>query len=163
MVIEPKEMNMIDVESVDERLQALRDYVHQLRPYQEWTLKALTDQPIIYNGVLHLLQLSIQSVIDVSTHIHVALDLPRASDYSQVVLALGNASVLPKAFAERIQKMSGFRNILVHGYLSVDPARVYERLQHCLADFEAFISHIYDFLGREGYLDHETIPSTENE
>jgi uncharacterized protein YutE (UPF0331/DUF86 family) len=74
---------MIDVEAVDERLRALRDYVQQLRPYQEWTLQALTEQPITYNGVLHLLQLSIQAIMDISTHIHVALDLPRAANYSK--------------------------------------------------------------------------------
>ncbi|MEE8306230.1 MAG: DUF86 domain-containing protein [Gammaproteobacteria bacterium] len=144
---------MIDVESVDERLRALRDYVHQLRPYQEWTLQALTEQPITYNGVLHLLQLSIQAIMDVSTHIHVALDLPRAANYSQIVLALGDTSVLPKEFAVRIQTMSGFRNILVHSYLSVNSAQVYERLQHGLVDLETFTNHIYDFLMREGYLD----------
>lgn len=50
-------MNVIDIESVDEHLRALRDYVHQLYPYQEWTPEALLDQPIVYNGVLHLIQI----------------------------------------------------------------------------------------------------------
>jgi uncharacterized protein YutE (UPF0331/DUF86 family) len=49
--------------------------------------------------------------------------------------------------------MPSFRNILVHDYLSVDAIKVYERLQHGLADLEEFINHIYGFLTREGYLD----------
>ena len=51
--------------------------------------------------------------------------------------------------------MPGFRNVLIHAYLDVDPGKVYERLQFGLDDFERFIEHVYDFLRREGYLDEE--------
>jgi len=147
---------MLKPESIVQRLQALRKYVQRLRPYQQWTQETLVDDFTVYMAVQHMLQLATQCVIDISSHILVALDLEPADDYEQVILNLGQGGVLPRDFAERIHKMAGFRNILVHGYLQVNPDRLYERLQYGLNDFESFIEHIYDFLQRQGYLDAET-------
>jgi len=52
--------------------------------------------------------------------------------------------------------MAGFRNVVVHEYLTVDPDRVYYTLQVGLADLEQFIEHILEFLRREGYLDADS-------
>jgi uncharacterized protein YutE (UPF0331/DUF86 family) len=48
--------------------------------------------------------------------------------------------------------MTGFRNVVVHEYLTVDPAIVERVLKYGLADFEQFIEYIYDYLRHEGHL-----------
>jgi len=135
-----------------ERLHALNEYIRLLEPYREWDIQRLTKDQIVYGGVLHYLQLSAQVVMDVSAHLQVELGLERVSDYRGAILSLSKAGALPLQFAERVSALAGFRNILVHEYLIIDPLKVSEALHGGLDDLRAFVMHITDFLRREGYL-----------
>ena len=66
-----------------------------------------------------------QNALDIATHIaaSAALDSP---DYATSIDRLADLAVLPRSFASRFRSVAGFRNILVHGYLEVDPARVHD-------------------------------------
>lgn len=55
---------------------------------------------------------------------------------------------LPDAFARRFRGIAGFRNVLVHGYLAVDPGRIHELLNSGLDDFLAFAQHVERYLSR---------------
>jgi uncharacterized protein YutE (UPF0331/DUF86 family) len=136
-----------------ERLKTLDEYIRLLEPYRAWSIRRLTDDGIIYGGVLHYLQLAAQVVLDVSVHLNVELAIKGATDYKGAVLSLGKHGVLPAEFAEKIGGLAGFRNVLVHEYLTVDPLRVQEALQEGLDDLKAFIVYITDFLRQEDYLD----------
>ncbi len=135
-----------------DRLHKLEEYIHLLEPYQDWDIQRLTGDEITYGGVLHYLQLSAQIVLDVSAHLNAELGFARASDYREAILSLGKHEVLPREFAERISNLSGFRNVLVHEYLIVDPLKVQKALQDGLDDLKVFIACITDFLRKEGYL-----------
>jgi uncharacterized protein YutE (UPF0331/DUF86 family) len=45
--------------------------------------------------------------------------------------------VLDEELAQRLRRATGLRNVLVHGYLEVDPALVWEHLEH-LGDLRDF-------------------------
>jgi uncharacterized protein YutE (UPF0331/DUF86 family) len=144
---------MVKVDVVLERLNALDEYIRLLQPYAERDIRSLTEDRMIYGGVLHHLQLAAQAVMDVSAHLQVELNLGRVHDYRESIVNLGKHGILPQEFAERISGLTGFRNILVHEYLTVDPLIVRGVLQDGLDDLEAFIVHITDFLRREGYIE----------
>jgi len=59
---------------------------------------------------------------------------------------MGDAGILPPDFAARIAPMGGFRNVLVHMYLVVDPRKVYDFVQHNLDDLEQYVVHVSRFL-----------------
>lgn len=143
---------MIKADAIMERLRALDEYIRLLEPYRTQDICALANDRIVYGGVLHYLQLCAQIVMDVSAHLHAELDLERASDYKEIILTLGKHRVLPPEFAEKLSGITGFRNVLVHEYLTVDPLRVQDALQKGIADLQAFMVYIVDFLRREGYL-----------
>jgi uncharacterized protein YutE (UPF0331/DUF86 family) len=90
--------------------------------------------------------------MDVSAYLQVELDLGHVTDYREAILGLGKHGVLPEEFVERMSGLTGFRNILVHEYLTVDPMKVHQVLQHGLEDLKEFIVYIADFLQREGYI-----------
>lgn len=46
----------------------------------------------------------------------------------------------------RFERLGGFRNILVHEYMTVDLKKVYERLQNGIPDFENFIHEINSWI-----------------
>lgn len=136
-------------------LDILQHQVELLRPLQALGLKELADDPLRWNGVLHLLQLSIEVVTDVSAHLLAGNQIAIPDDHRQIVLLMGRHGLLPLEFAEKIAPMTGFRNIVVHGYLSLDPLKVDDILKNHLSDFDDFKMYIYDYLRREGHLPEE--------
>jgi uncharacterized protein YutE (UPF0331/DUF86 family) len=143
---------VVKTRTILERLHALDEYIRLLQPYREWDIRRLTEDRIIYGGMLHYLQLAAQVVMDVSAHLQVELDFGHVTDYREAILSLGKHGVLPEKFVERMSGLTGFRNILVHEYLTVDPMKVHQVLQHGLEDLKEFIVYITDFLQREGYI-----------
>jgi uncharacterized protein YutE (UPF0331/DUF86 family) len=134
-------------------LESLRENVTLLRPVQSESLADLMADIIRYNGTIRLLQTAIQHVLDVGAHVLAGSSLEVPDEYKQIILKMGQHRILPYDFAQRIAPMAGFRNVVVHEYLTVDPDLVYRHLQHGLDDFEQFIDHVYGYLQREGYLD----------
>ncbi len=92
------------------------------------------------------LQLCAQNVIDLATHIATSrgLDVP---DYASSIDALGAAGILEPAFAAQFRAVAGLRNVLVHGYLEVDVARLHQILQQRLDDFTVFATALRSHLG----------------
>lgn len=146
---------VVDAQVILERLHRLDEYVRLLEQYRDRDIWQLTEDPMTYGGILHYLQLSAQIVLDVSAHLNAELGFERASDYREAILSLGRHGVLPSEFAEHIAALSGFRNVLVHEYLTVDPLRIEDALKGGLDDRRAFIVHITDFLQEEGHLQRE--------
>jgi len=59
--------------------------------------------------------------------------------------------VLPADFAERLASIAGFRNILIHEYLTVDWGEVYKNLQR-LDDLYQFAEYVRTWLkGRASF------------
>jgi uncharacterized protein YutE (UPF0331/DUF86 family) len=123
---------------------------------QKLSLRELTADGVRWNGVLHLLQVSVEHVTDISAHILAGSDKVVPDDYKEIIRSMGRGGgPLPFEFAERIAPMAGFRNIVVHHYLTVDPEKVADILHNHLSDFDEFAQHIYDYLRREGHLPSE--------
>jgi len=136
-------------------LGSLKEQVANLRQLQKLTLKELTDDFVRWNATLHLLQVSVEHVTDISAHLLAGLDKSVPDNHRLIIRKMGEAGLLPYDFAERIAPMAGFRNIVVHHYLTVDPNKVADILYHQLDDFDEFVLYIYDYLRREGHLPEE--------
>ncbi|ACA58921.1 protein of unknown function DUF86 [Candidatus Desulforudis audaxviator MP104C] len=133
-------MMVADVELIRGKLTELETYVRELENLQAYTLDELrTNLPRLWS-VIHGLQLSIQILLDVGNHLLADLGV-KARDYTEIIDKLGEMGVLPAEFAEEIRGMAGFRNVLVHGYASLDIARVHQTLHNNLNDFLKFAHH----------------------
>lgn len=141
---------MVNIDIVDARLRALKEYLAELDTKRSLSLDQMLADAIAYYGIQHLLQLASQVAIDVASHILAADFSKRADQYREVILGLGSEGVLPLEFAQRFAPVAGFRNILVHGYLEVDPKKVHHFLQVGLDDFRAFAGYVVDHLKKTG-------------
>jgi len=74
------------------------------------------------------LQLAIQICIDVGAHLVAARGLRAPDEYRDVFERLSREDTLDPALAERLKDAVGQRNLLVHGYVDLDPALVWEKL-----------------------------------
>ena len=80
------------------------------------------------HATLHLLQTSIQALIDIGSLQGARLGLRTPRSSHDVFVSLEADGRLPKGTADRMAPMVGFRNRVVHLYDRIDPARVFEVL-----------------------------------
>jgi uncharacterized protein YutE (UPF0331/DUF86 family) len=83
------------------------------------------------------LQLAIQICIDVGAHLVAARGLRAPDEYRDVFERLSREETLDAALAERLKEAVGQRNLLVHGYVDVDAAVIWEKLAE-VDDLRAF-------------------------
>jgi uncharacterized protein YutE (UPF0331/DUF86 family) len=138
---------MVDEAVVRDRLSTLRLNARRLA-----SIAAAGRERFLADEDLHLkaercLQLCLQAILDIGTHIIAAETLERPAGYEDVVPALGHASILPPELVARLAGIAGLRNILVHDYLAVDHGLLFDNLIAGLPDFEAFASAVDVFLG----------------
>ena len=96
------------------------------------------------------LQLGAEIVFDVGNHILSAHFGVSALDYEDILVQLGTLNVIPAPLLDRLKGLGGFRNILVHGYLRIDPERVVEFLRRAPAEFSDFAVAIRQWLTTVG-------------
>lgn len=88
--------------------------------------------------VAHTLQLAIQAALDVSSHIISDLRLGEPETNRQLFELLRDELAISEELGGNLQKMAGFRNLLVHGYQSVDRRILRYVVEHNTDDLLAF-------------------------
>ncbi|MHA1341778.1 MAG: type VII toxin-antitoxin system HepT family RNase toxin [Candidatus Helarchaeota archaeon] len=137
---------MFDEDIINFRIAKLREYLRILHNLSKEKKEDFISNYRIYGLAERYLQLAIECVLDIGNYIISRLNLEKPDKYQDILLILGANSIIPKAFAEKIAKMAGFRNILVHDYLDINHEIVYDHLIHELSDFDDFIKIILKFL-----------------
>ena len=129
---------VLRAESVRQRLLRLEETVSGL----ETVLAARRASPAV--GLLdgwaaeRGLQIGAETILDIGNHILTAHFGVSPQDYEDIITQLGAQGVIDADLQGRLKGLGGFRNVLVHGYLRIDPARVDAALQRAPVDFRDF-------------------------
>lgn len=112
-----------------ERLADLRrhlDHLRHLRP-RVTSVAVLDGDLSLHNDVLFSLLTVCQLVIDIAGELS-ARRGDRFEDYPQAVRNLARDTRFPAELVGELERLPGFRNVLVHDYVGLDLARVIEAL-----------------------------------
>jgi uncharacterized protein YutE (UPF0331/DUF86 family) len=104
-----------------ERLAELRrylDHLHHLAP-RVGSADALRADMSLRNDVLFSLQMVTQLVIDVAGELSARRGL-RFEDYTSAVRNLRQVGPFPDDLVDRLARLPGFRNIVIHDYIALD-------------------------------------------
>ena len=132
----------VDRELVAIRLARVREHLRHLRRLGGMSREEFFASATEQHAVERELQVIIEACLDIGHHVIAREGLRRPTDYRDVFTSLREAGVLDADLGGRLETMAGFRNRLVHGYLDVQPERVYDIATNDLADIEAFASRI---------------------
>jgi uncharacterized protein YutE (UPF0331/DUF86 family) len=91
------------------------------------------------------LQLAIQAALDVASHIVSDERLAEPTSNAQLFAALTRHGVLDADLGAALAAAAKFRNVLVHGYVDVDPAIVRDVLENHLGELDAFVAAVRSF------------------
>jgi uncharacterized protein YutE (UPF0331/DUF86 family) len=89
-----------------------------------------------------LLQLTIETVIDICNLVVTGLELGLPSEENDLFDKLAAENVITEEMKDVLYEIRGFRNILVHEYASVDNKLVYEIASQNSDDFREFSRQI---------------------
>ena len=103
-------------------------------------LDALDRQDII---VLNL-QRAVQAMLDLAAHVVAREGLGVPDELAASFELLKRAGILDDELADRMRRMTGFRNVAVHEYRKLDPGIVDSIVRNRLGDLRAFAKAIVE-------------------
>lgn len=124
---------------VVERLAELRrhlDHLRELRP-RVTSSEDLRRDLSLHNDVLFSLLTVCQLVIDIASELSARRGL-RFEDYTVAVRNLSTFPEFPAALVRSLEKLPGFRNVLIHEYVNLDLRRAIQALDQ-LGPVEEFL------------------------
>lgn len=131
---------MTDAELVAKKLALIETSVAELRRLAR--PEALEHDVREERFVEHTLQIAIQAALDVASHIVSDERLGEPDTNRQLFDLLRRAGWLTPELADTMKRMTGFRNVLVHGYQAIDIRIVRDVLEHRLGDLLQFVAAI---------------------
>ena len=84
------------------------------------------------------LQVGAEIILDIGNHILTAHYGVSPQDYEDIITQLGSHGVIDSELLGRLKGLGGLRNVLVHGYLRIDPSRIDEASERAPLDFRDF-------------------------
>lgn len=131
---------MTDVELVAKKLALIETYVAELRRLANPA--ALASDVRERRFIEHTLQIAIQAMLDVASHIVSDEHLGEPETNKQLFERLAAAHWVSEDQRKVFVAMAGFCNLLVHGYAAVDPSIVRDIVENRLGDLIDFVTSI---------------------
>lgn len=141
-------MTLLTRQKILEKLENLKEYLgylYQLQKEAKSEKNFLSDFHLFGNTERYL-QLSIQIIIDISHLIIIDLGLKRPEDNYEAISILYQKKIISENSAQKLTRMIGLRNILVHEYGKIDRKKIYRILKKNLQDLENFKKAIIKFV-----------------
>lgn len=127
-----QELLTTQLAELDRRLALLEQY-RSLRTHE------LEQAPERTAAIERHAQIAIQSAIDAAGAIITGLRLREPRTYAESFEVLSESDLLPREHALRLSNLARFRNVLVHGYLAIDPEETERFLEQGYDDLKDFI------------------------
>ncbi len=103
---------------------------------------------IIKDGIYKKIEFCIQNLLDIATIIVFDLNLGIPSDEEDIIEKLYEKKLVSKKLTEKLRKMRGFRNFLVHRYGRIDDKIAFNTISKNLRDFHSLI-RIFEKISRK--------------
>ncbi len=139
---------MVKPEKVTSILNNLRGHREKLEKLAAFSEGEFLNDFTKVESAKHLLQVSIESCLDIAHHIVADGGYRTPEDSYDAFVVLNEEKILPDDFMPTLREMVSFRNRVVHLYWDVDDETVYRILQGNLSDFDRFATLIADHLER---------------
>lgn len=133
---------MADKEVVLRRVGYLEKIINYLEGIEKFSKEEFSNDPDIYFRFERALHLALETVIDLGNHLIAANNLRTPESNRDVLKVLYENNLINKTLCSKLEKMAGFRNILVHDYLVLDRELEYDIIRNNLDNIRKFMEMI---------------------
>jgi uncharacterized protein YutE (UPF0331/DUF86 family) len=133
---------MVNQNIIKAKINHIENNLQRLKEKQSITLDELTRNVDLQDIILHNLQLSIQGCIDIASHIISDEGWTVPDTLAGLFDVLMKHKIISDELSEKLKKMVGFRNIIIHEYESIDLNKVHNILKQDIKDIYTFLKQI---------------------
>jgi uncharacterized protein YutE (UPF0331/DUF86 family) len=143
-------MTLQQQESIQDKLFRLKthgDFIEDI--FKNHSDDEVSKDSTLYYSLEHMLQLSIQIILDIGAHILAEEFHENPQSYAEVITSLGKHGIVNIEFATTQSEMAKFRNKLVHDYGTIVPEKVVEYGRTAPGIFRTFGQAYVDYMGKK--------------
>jgi len=132
---------------IEDKITIAEEYLNKARGI----FSSMKDEEILQSELnLHTLerylQLIVDAVLDINNHLIKELDLELAKDLKGTFEILSDNNILEKTFANKISKVVGLRNLIVHQYEKVDNTKFLKNFRKHSLDFDEYFKQLINYI-----------------
>ncbi len=105
-------------------------------------LKSMERSDIFYSALERILQLSIETCLNIGNHIICGMNFKRADTYREIVVRLTENEIIDQKLGDKLKEFASFRNRLVHIYWDINKEELDVKLKEAPV-FSEFARQIY--------------------
>lgn len=139
---------MVDKDKIAFLFSELEKYLDDLEEMKKLSRDTFLEDTRNIYSLRYLFQITIETCINIGTHIISSYRLGLPKEYSDVFRILKNNQVISEDIQNRLILMTRFRNRLVHIYWDIDDETIFKYLQENLEDFYDYKKEISSFLNK---------------
>jgi len=131
---------------VVQKLEQICGYLKEIEELFKLSDKEILADSNRVHAAERLLQLIVDTIIDVNQHFIGELNLKISDDLQGTFYILGENKILPEDFTQRIAPVAGLRNRIVHRYESLGKELFIKTFRKNYSDFKEYINLISQHL-----------------
>lgn len=139
-------MGSVDRNVILRKVSELDTYLKQISEFSGLSVQDYSNDWKTQRIVERTLQMMIETCVDIANHIISGSDMRTPTTYGDTFRILLENRVLGPEMAAVMEKMTKFRNVVVHQYEMVDAEIVTVILKKHLADFKQFKEAILEYI-----------------
>jgi len=133
---------MTNLTVVENKISAVKKYLKILEEYKKYSVKELETDINIKGAVERYLYLAVQATIDLADAYIAYKKFRKPSTLSESFHILNEEKIISDNLADKMVKMTGLRNIIVHDYEKINYEIIVDVLQNRLKDIEKFLKSV---------------------
>lgn len=137
---------MVRRDIVLSRVDKLKEYISFLENIKNYTREEYVRDPLVYGSSERFLHLAIECVLDIGNHIISDMRYRKPDSNRDIFQVLFENGIFDETLEDNLCNMASFRNILVHDYLKLNRAMIYDIIQMNLCDIKQFINIVVEYL-----------------
>lgn len=133
---------MVNRDLLAAKLADIASRVARIRSHSKASAQDLAADVDAFELVSFNLMLAVQLCSDVVSHIISDEGLPAVRSLGEAFTRLAEHHILTTDTARGMSKAAGFRNVVAHGYVNIDPSIVHRAASDGVADLERFAREV---------------------
>lgn len=129
-------------EDIQTKIDVIFNNLDKLKFFKEKSCEEFVSDFRNIDASLHILQTSIQALLDIGSYIIAFLGLKTPNTNAEIIEILSQAGYIAKDKTETYIKMSQFRNRIVHLYNHIDTETLYNILVNERGDIKDFYANL---------------------
>ena len=137
---------MVDETLILRKLAELEEYASQIEGFRAITIKEYREDWKSQRIIERTLQMMIETCVDIAGHIISDQKLRIPDSYADTFRVLNENGIIAANLCKTMEKISKFRNVIVHHYDRVDVEIVVDILRNRIDDFNQYCDAIISWL-----------------